>query len=100
MTVPRSEIERIAQLASLSLEPEFLAELTKQIGDILDYIAQLDAVELEDTGGDFRPGPLQAPLRQDRERVTSLDPSPSQMAPDFESGYFLVPRLPALGDDE
>jgi aspartyl-tRNA(Asn)/glutamyl-tRNA(Gln) amidotransferase subunit C len=100
VTVSRAEIERIAQLAALSVEPDQLAELTKQIGDILAYVAQLDALETEHTATDFHPGPPQTPLRPDGVRATTLTPGPSEMAPEFAQGYYLVPRLEALGGDE
>ena len=45
LSISRQEVKRIAHLASLAVDEASLAELTRQIGDILQYVAQLDDLE-------------------------------------------------------
>ncbi|MBI4421751.1 MAG: Asp-tRNA(Asn)/Glu-tRNA(Gln) amidotransferase subunit GatC [Gemmatimonadetes bacterium] len=103
MSVTRSEVEHIARLAALAVDEASLPVLTEQIGRILEYVSQLDAVQAAGTEasaatGDY-PGPRQ-PLRPDQVRRTSLAVPLERIAPAFKDGLFLVPRLTGLGDDE
>lgn len=99
MNISREEVERIARLASLAVDGASIPELTRQIGDILQYVAQLDDIEPDNTSVAFRPGPASAPLRADVTTPISMTLSPREMAPDFERGLYIVPRVGGLGDD-
>ncbi len=100
MSVPRSEVERIAGLACLSLDPALLTTLTHQVGAILDYVAQLEGLSDEDHIEPFRPGPACAPLRSDEVRPAPSALIPAQMAPELADGHDLVPRVSGRGDDK
>ena len=99
MTVERDDVEHVARLAALALDTKTLDELTRQIGQILDYVSQLQDVAEDTTGGRGYPGPRQE-LRVDQAQHTALAISLEQMAPAFQDGLFLVPRLGAVGDTE
>jgi aspartyl-tRNA(Asn)/glutamyl-tRNA(Gln) amidotransferase subunit C len=98
MTVSRRDVEHIARLAALSVDDQSLPELTGQIGRILDYVSQLEAVRPEggDAGIDLCDRP-QA-LRSDEPRRTELNPPLAQLAPAFADGLFLVPRLGTMDE--
>ena len=89
------------RLAALSVDPAALPLLTRQIAGIIEYVSQLEAV---DTAGvtpqDTSPqaGPW-LPLRDDRPQRTSLAVPLDQIAPAFQEGLFLVPRLGGVGSD-
>lgn len=100
MSVPQSEVERIAGLACLSLDPALLTTLTHQVSAILDYVAQLEVLSDEDHLEPFRPGPVCATLRSDEVRPAPSGLIPPQMAPEFADGHYLVPRVSGLGDDK
>ena len=99
LSISRQEVKRIAHLASLAVDEASIAELTRQIGDILQYVAQLDDLEPDDASVAFRPGPASAPLRADVTTPIRMTLSPREMAPDFERGLYIVPRVGGLGDD-
>lgn len=95
MTVSRGEVDRIARLARLRLDPAEAARITGELNTILAHMAELaplDVTGVEAEGvaegpapyrdPDAGPDPLQAPL----ERI----------APDWREGFFVVPRLPAM----
>ena len=94
MSVSRADVERIAQLAALDVDDASLAALTQQIGRILEYVSQLEAVQ----GTAQMPGISHAPeLRADVVRKADLAVPPGEFAPAFKSGLFLVPRLGGVG---
>ena len=99
MSISPEEVERIARLASLAVDEASIPELTRQIGDILQYVAQLEDLEPDNTSVAFRPGPASAPLRADVTTPIPMTFSPREMAPDFEQGLYIVPRVGGLGDD-
>jgi Asp-tRNA(Asn)/Glu-tRNA(Gln) amidotransferase C subunit len=60
MTVTRAQVEHIAKLAALALDEATLPDLTRQIGQILEYVSRLETVEgSQDQPGSY-PGPLGA----------------------------------------
>ena len=95
MTVPPEEVERIARLAHISLDPDSLQTLTREVSAILEYVAQLEHVEAADAEP-FRPGPAKAPLRPDVVRPCGKPPLPA--APKFSDGLYLVPKVGRLDD--
>lgn len=48
MSLTSAEIEKTALLARLRLAPDEVERITDQLGQILDYIAQLDELETDD----------------------------------------------------
>ncbi len=97
MSVSREEIERLAALARVGVDAASLERLTKQIGDILDYAAQLEAVDAANAEP-FRPGPGHTPLRSDVVDPPPMTLRPAQMAPEFAQGFYVVPKVGELGD--
>ena len=95
MTVPPEEVERIARLAHISLDPDSLQTLTREVSAILEYVAQLEHVEAADAEP-FRPGPAKAPLRPAVVRPGRKPPLPA--APKFSDGLYLVPKVGRLDD--
>jgi len=99
MSITPEEIERIAELASLAIDTRNLPELSSQIADILEYVAQIDSVVEDKAAEAFRPGPAATPLADDTVNPVPLNRSPESIAPEFRHGLFIVPQLGALGGD-
>ncbi len=99
MSVTPEDVQHIAKLAELAVEPTELPELTAQMDRIVGFVAQLP--EPGDLAADrFVPGPEAAPLRPDQVRPPDLVRWPSEFAPEFVEGFFVVPRLGGLGGEE
>jgi aspartyl-tRNA(Asn)/glutamyl-tRNA(Gln) amidotransferase subunit C len=98
--VPREEVERIARLAALAVNESSLAELTTQIGEILEYVAQLEGIETDEPSGPVHLGPERAPLRPDTRDPTPLTLTPREMAPEFDEDFYVVPKVEGVGDEE
>lgn len=98
MTVSRRDVEHIARLAALSVDEQSLPELTRQIGRILEYVSQLEAVQSEAADSVIDLCDRPQPLRSDEPRRTELDPPIARLAPAFAEGLFLVPRLGTMDE--
>ncbi len=100
--ISRDEIERIARLARLDVDPAALPSLTAQIARILDHVSQLAAVDLPETGGQM-PVWLDeaslAPPRSDVVQPPELAHDPRDGAPAVRDGYYVVPRLEAMDQE-
>jgi aspartyl/glutamyl-tRNA(Asn/Gln) amidotransferase C subunit len=96
VSVPREEVERIAGLAALALDPAELPELTGQMDRIVAFVARLaETVPREDAGSAART-PVETPLREDVVLPADLARRPAELAPEFVDGFFVVPRLGAM----
>ena len=47
----------------------------------------------------FRPGAKEAPTRTDTRRDSPTAFSPTEQAPVFRDGFYVVPKVGGLGDD-
>lgn len=125
MSVTREEVERIAGLARLELGEEEAESLRNDLNGILEHMETLGQAGTtsgsgtgapgskpgEDAGSDGPGGRTDgeieaphrsgaAPLREDG--VASPDPlsrSPEELAPEWDDGFFSVPRLPGLDEE-
>lgn len=92
MTVSRAEIEHVAALAALHLDDDALTALTRQLGAILEYVAQLEGAAL-DRDEPFRPGPARAPLRDDVVAPRPMTGGVADIAPQATDAFVLVPEI-------
>jgi aspartyl-tRNA(Asn)/glutamyl-tRNA(Gln) amidotransferase subunit C len=96
VSVSREEVERIAGLAAIALDPAELPALTAQMDRIVGFVAQLaEAVPVEPQ--EVAPEhPRDTPLREDVVLPPDLARGPAEFAPEFVDGFFVVPRLGAM----
>jgi aspartyl-tRNA(Asn)/glutamyl-tRNA(Gln) amidotransferase subunit C len=100
MSVTRKDVEHVARLAELAVEPNELADLTAQLDRIVGFVAALNQSEPGGSGEErFIPGPSETPLREDVVRPANLAIPPAQLAPEFIEGFFVVPRLGAMEEE-
>lgn len=93
MSLDNATVARIATLARIRLPEDALAPMARELGSILDFVAQLDAV---DTQG-VAPMTSVAPhtLRQRPDAVTDGNVRDKVLAnaPDQTGGFFAVPKV-------
>jgi aspartyl-tRNA(Asn)/glutamyl-tRNA(Gln) amidotransferase subunit C len=100
MSVTAKEVDHVARLAELAVEPAELAALTEQLDRIVGFVAQLAELgDLQDAGT-YIAGPEATPLRTDEVRRATLARQPAEFAPEFSEGFFIVPRLGAMEEAE
>ena len=91
--ITQDDVAHVARLARLDLTPEELHRYTEQLGAVLDYAAEVSALDISGVPPTAHPFPLQNVLRPD-EPGPSLDRDEVlAMAPESEDGRFRVPRI-------
>lgn len=96
MAITIKEVERIADLANLTFTDEELELFTSQFQEILDYMAQLEAISTEETEPTYHAVAQEqekTPMRSDR--VGASFPAEESLlnAPDPAEDHFRVPRV-------
>ena len=97
MSITREEILQIATLARLRLSDSESEELSHDLSQILEYVDTLASLQVPE-GERLELGPSDAPERE----VGQIPPDPMERpptdsAPDFRDGFFVVPSPPSLG---
>jgi aspartyl-tRNA(Asn)/glutamyl-tRNA(Gln) amidotransferase subunit C len=107
--VTKEDVARIAQLSRLRIGEDEAVRIAGELSRILDHVQLLQEVELSGTDEDVRPSEGPLPFRDPGLPADALaSGAPGSQAPDWQDGFFAVPRLSALdstsgpgrGDDE
>ena len=93
MALDAAEIKKIAHLARLGINAEDIPEYSRNLSDILAFVEQLNAVDT--TGVEPLAHPLEAPQRLRADEITETDNRENfqKVAPETESGLYLVPQV-------
>lgn len=96
-TISADEVRRLARLARLELSSDEVERFTRQLGDILEFARQVNAVDTSsiDANGGRSDDQASGRLRDDApqaslDREAVLDSAPEA---DRSAGLFLVPRV-------
>ncbi len=87
------EIEKIAELARLSLKPEEKAKLKKDLESILAYVEQLKKVPTDQTEPTSHVLNLENVFRPDEVRPSDIREKVLEHAPHREGNFFKVPKI-------
>jgi aspartyl-tRNA(Asn)/glutamyl-tRNA(Gln) amidotransferase subunit C len=88
-----SDVAHVAHLARLALSPDEIEAMTRDLEQMLDYVAALDALDTEDVTPTAHGFELATPLRPDVP-VAPLDPELAVAnAPERQGTAFLVPKV-------
>lgn len=98
--IDAAKVREVARLARMELDPDEAARLAKEMSSILAHFDALDRLRIEAEGGGPSGRELDARTRADAPGSDPLVSGPETLAPDWRDGYFVVPRLPALGEGE
>lgn len=118
MSVDRATVDHLAGLAKLRLDDDERESLAAQLATIVEYVAQLETVDVADVPptaspgrgaeADAREGPSTRPEEgagnrsgpRDDDSLRDDEPAPClsqevalSNAPDADEGHFLVPRV-------
>ena len=87
------DVEHVAKLARLELTEEEKAKFSKQLGDILKYVEQMNKVDTTDVEPMSHAIPIVNVMREDK--VVSEQTKEELMAntPSEEDGFFRVPKI-------
>jgi aspartyl-tRNA(Asn)/glutamyl-tRNA(Gln) amidotransferase subunit C len=96
MSIGRDEVLHVARLAELAVDDADLDRLVEQLNRIVDYVAQLESAPADAGAERLPPGPPAARLREAVPGPVPLARPPAAFAPEFDEGFFLVPRHGAM----
>jgi aspartyl-tRNA(Asn)/glutamyl-tRNA(Gln) amidotransferase subunit C len=93
MALTREEVLHVAELARLTLAPDEIEGLTRQLNDILSYVEKLQELDTAGVEPLAHVIPVSNVFREDEVR-TGLDRDTAlSNAPAREEGAFVVPRV-------
>jgi len=91
--ITRAEVEHVAMLARLALEPDEIERLTVDLESILEHVDDIAALDLDDVPPTSHPLPLVNVTRTDEVTPTLPRDEVLAQAPNTEDGRFRVPRI-------
>ncbi len=91
--INRSQIDRVAELARLSLSDEEADQLASELDAFLGYVETLNELDTEGIVPTSHPIPLPTPMRDDLAE-SPIDPELAvRNAPETSASAFVVPRV-------
>ena len=87
------EVRRVARLARLALPDAEVERMRSQLDSILEYVAQLDALDVSAVEPTLHAVPMVSPLRADEVRPSLSRTEVLAAAPASEAGGFAVPKV-------
>ena len=93
MSLSADDVSKIAHLARLAVNPEESAALGRELSNILDLVAQMDAVDTAGVVPMAHPLDMAQRLRSDVVSEQDRRDLYQAGAPVVESGLFLVPKV-------
>ena len=93
MALSRQVVEYVAKLSALSLDNDEIETMQRELGDTLEFVAQLEGVSIE---GVEPTSHVHGAINAFRDDVTKPSLSVEEvgrLAPDFGSGGYRVPKI-------
>lgn len=92
MSVTKDDVRRIAALARIAEPADRLDALTAELNTILDWVEQLDEVDVEGVEPMTTAAPTALPRREDVVTDGGIRDDILKNAPRSEEGFFVVPK--------
>ena len=86
-------IDKVAELARLSLKPEEKAKLSKDLNNILRYMKQLEALDTREVEPTSHVLNLENVFRKDEVKLSGVRDEALARAPSKEGKFFKVPKV-------
>jgi aspartyl-tRNA(Asn)/glutamyl-tRNA(Gln) amidotransferase subunit C len=93
MAIEQDEIEKIAALARIRIQPAQIGQVTQRITEILHMVDQLQAVDTSDVEPMANPLDAIQVLRADEVTEVNRREAFQAIAPAVENGLYLVPKV-------
>ena len=87
------DVEHVAKLARMSLSEEEKTMFTEQLGNILEYINELNELDTENVEPMAHPVPASNIMREDKVSQEFTTDDMLSNAPQEEDGYYRVPKI-------
>jgi len=93
MSLTKEDVEKIANLARISLEEQDIPDYTRNLSNILDLVEQMNSVNTSNILPMAHPLDAVARLRPDVVTETNQREHFQAIAPQTEEGLYLVPKV-------
>jgi aspartyl-tRNA(Asn)/glutamyl-tRNA(Gln) amidotransferase subunit C len=93
MSLTRSDVERIAHLARLAIAETDIPKYAENLSNILDLVAQMNAVDTTQVAPMAHPFDVSQRLRADEVTEDNQRERFQSIAPQVEAGLYLVPKV-------
>ncbi len=93
MKISREEVEHVARLARLALEPTELDELTGQLDAILGYVDKLNELDTQGVEPTAHAVPMENAFREDQVQASIGIERALQNAPSTADSCYQVPKV-------
>ena len=93
MSLSKEDVEKIAQLARISLDEQDITNYARDLSNILDLVEQMNSVDTSNILPMAHPLDATARLRPDVVRETDQREHFQSIAPQTEGGLYLVPKV-------
>jgi len=87
------DVEHVAKLARLNLTEEEKEKFTRQLGDVLKYVEQMNEVDTTDVEPMAHSIDFVNVMREDKVVYEQNKETLMQNAPQEENGFFKVPKI-------
>ncbi|MGB5224982.1 MAG: Asp-tRNA(Asn)/Glu-tRNA(Gln) amidotransferase subunit GatC [Arenicellales bacterium] len=93
MSINNDDVEKIAHLARLAIDPAQLETYTQTLSEILDLVEQMNEVDTDGIDAMAHPRDTELRLRADAVTEENQRDKYLKLAPASENGLFLVPKV-------
>ncbi len=93
MPLTEKQVNYVARLARIRLDPESAAQMTVHLDAVLEYMTQLNELNTDDIQPTMHVVALNVPLRADEVRPSLPLGETLKNAPDVRDNMFEVPRI-------
>ena len=93
MKISKKEVLETAELARLEFKESELEKFTEQLGNILEYIEDLNELDTEGIEPTSHGVELTTPLREDKVFQLITTEEALRNAPEKDDGFFVVPKV-------
>ncbi len=93
MSVDKKTVRKVARLARIAVPEEKLEPMAEELNGILNWIEQLNEVDIEDVEAMTTPVKMAMPMRDDVVTDGDIRDKVLANAPKTEDGFFVVPKV-------
>ena len=91
--ISKEDVKHVAKLARLELTTSEIDQMSKQLGDIIEYVTQMNEVDTTGVEPMAHPLPAVNVMRDDQVKYEQTKEELMKNAPEEEDGFFKVPKI-------
>jgi aspartyl-tRNA(Asn)/glutamyl-tRNA(Gln) amidotransferase subunit C len=93
MALSEKDVQYVAKLARLEVTDQEVAKYTDQLGDILQYVEQLNLLDTSNVEPLTHPLDMKNVFREDEIQPSLTQQEVLSNGPEVQSGHFKVPKI-------